>query len=72
MQSDLQARPSDRDLFDAGLEVPLIRLFAVESFARAAALRPEFAEAHNDLGEVLLRLGRTDAAIASCRRRGGC
>ena len=31
-------------------------------------LRPEFAEAHNDLGQVLLRLGRTDAAIASCQR----
>ena len=41
---------------------------AAESFGRATALRPEFADAHNDLGEVLLRLGRTDAAIASCRR----
>ena len=41
---------------------------AVESFGRATALRPQFAEAHNDLGQVLLRLGRTDAAIASCQR----
>jgi tetratricopeptide (TPR) repeat protein len=41
---------------------------AAESFERATALNPEFADAHNDLGEVLLRLGRTDAAIASCRR----
>jgi tetratricopeptide (TPR) repeat protein len=41
---------------------------AAESFGRAIALRPEFADAHNDLGQVLLRLGRTDAAIASCRR----
>ena len=41
---------------------------AAGSFERATVLRPEFADAHNDLGEVLLRLGRTDAAIASCRR----
>jgi tetratricopeptide (TPR) repeat protein len=41
---------------------------AAECFARATVLRPEFAEAHNDLGQVLLRLGRTDAAIASCQR----
>jgi tetratricopeptide (TPR) repeat protein len=41
---------------------------AAECFTRATVLRPEFAEAHNDLGQVLLRLGRTDAAIASCQR----
>src|SRR3984957_21350110 len=41
---------------------------AAESFGRATALDPKFADAHNDLGEVLLRLGRTDAAIASCQR----
>jgi tetratricopeptide (TPR) repeat protein len=41
---------------------------AAQSFAQAVALRPEFAEAHNDLGRVLLRMGRTDAAIASCER----
>jgi len=41
---------------------------AAQSFAHAAALRPEFAEAHNDLAQVLLRMGRTEAAIASCRR----
>jgi len=41
---------------------------AAECFARATVLRPEFAEAHNDLGQVLLRLGRTDAAIASGQR----
>ena len=41
---------------------------AAESLARATALRPGFADAHNDLGRVLLALGRTDAAAASCRR----
>jgi tetratricopeptide (TPR) repeat protein len=41
---------------------------AAECFTRATVLRPQFAEAHNDLGVVLLRLGRTDAAIASCQR----
>ncbi|HME38056.1 MAG TPA: sulfotransferase, partial [Steroidobacteraceae bacterium] len=41
---------------------------AAESFGRATALDPKFADAHNDLGQVLLRLGRTDAAIASCQR----
>ena len=41
---------------------------AAESFGRATALDPKFADAHNDLAAVLLRLGRTEAAIASCRR----
>jgi len=41
---------------------------AAECFTRATVLRPELAEAHNDLGQVLLRLGRTDAAIVSCQR----
>ena len=41
---------------------------AAESFGRATALRPGFADAHNDLGQVLVRLGRTEEAIASCRR----
>ena len=41
---------------------------AAESLVRATALRPGFADAHNDLGRLLLALGRIDAAIASCRR----
>ena len=41
---------------------------AVESLARATALRPDFADAHNDLGRILLALGDTATAITSCRR----
>lgn len=41
---------------------------AAETMARTAALRPGFADAHNDLGRLLLALGRVDAAVASCRR----
>ncbi|HLY53014.1 MAG TPA: sulfotransferase [Steroidobacteraceae bacterium] len=41
---------------------------AAGMLARATAMRPDFADAHNDLGRLLLSLGRAEAAIASCRR----
>jgi Tfp pilus assembly protein PilF len=41
---------------------------AEEAFRHAVELRPNFAEAYNDLGGTLDRLGRTDEAIAAFRR----
>ena len=38
---------------------------ALESFQNAVRLRPNFAEAHNSLGNILRRKGRLDEAVAS-------
>ncbi|MBS0374001.1 MAG: sulfotransferase [Proteobacteria bacterium] len=40
---------------------------AARHYGQAVALQPAFVEAHSDLGNLLLRLGRVDEAIASCR-----
>jgi Tfp pilus assembly protein PilF len=37
---------------------------AEKAYRRAVALRPDYSEAHNDLGQLLARTGRYDAAIA--------
>jgi Tfp pilus assembly protein PilF len=37
---------------------------AEKSYRRALELRPTFSEAHNDLGQLLARTGRHDAALA--------
>ena len=41
---------------------------AAQCFERAAVLRPDLAEAHNDLGRVRLALGNVTGAMASCQR----
>jgi tetratricopeptide (TPR) repeat protein len=41
---------------------------AARHYGQAIALQPALVEAHSDLGNLLLRLGRVDEAIASCRR----
>ncbi|WP_146747635.1 O-linked N-acetylglucosamine transferase, SPINDLY family protein [Paramagnetospirillum kuznetsovii] len=41
---------------------------AAERIARAVALKPDFAEAHSNLGNALKDLGRIDAAMASYGR----
>ena len=41
---------------------------AVECISRAVALKPDFAEAHNNLGNVLRGQGKLDEAAACCRR----
>ena len=41
---------------------------AVASFEKALTFRPDFAEAHNNLGNVLRELGRSEDAIASYRK----
>lgn len=41
---------------------------AIEAFARAAQLRPDLAQAHNNLGVLLRRQGKVQAAEASYRR----
>jgi type IV pilus assembly protein PilF len=37
---------------------------AEKAYRRAIALKPDYSEAHNDLGQLLARTGRYDAAIA--------
>jgi type IV pilus assembly protein PilF len=37
---------------------------AEKAYRRAIALRPDFSEAHNDLGQLLARTGRYEASIA--------
>jgi Tfp pilus assembly protein PilF len=37
---------------------------AEKEYRRAIALKPDYSEAHNDLGQLLARTGRHDAAIA--------
>jgi tetratricopeptide (TPR) repeat protein len=41
---------------------------AVASCRRALQLKPQYAEAHNNLGVALRGLGQLDEAVASCRR----
>ena len=41
---------------------------AVSSFEKALTFRPDFTEAHNNLGNVLRELGRAEDAIASYRQ----
>ncbi|HTU24912.1 MAG TPA: tetratricopeptide repeat protein [Pirellulales bacterium] len=41
---------------------------AAEAYRRALALRPDFAEMHNNLGAVLLELGQADEAQAELER----
>src|SRR5436853_3158950 len=41
---------------------------AVETFKRAIQLKPDYAEAHNDLGMAYCRLNRNDEAIESFRQ----
>ncbi len=36
---------------------------AERAYRRAIALRPDYSEAHNDLGQLLARTGRTDEAV---------
>jgi Tfp pilus assembly protein PilF len=36
---------------------------AERAYRRAVALRPDYSEAHNDLGQLLARTGRTDEAV---------
>jgi Tfp pilus assembly protein PilF len=36
---------------------------AERAYRRALALRPDYSEAHNDLGQLLARTGRTDEAV---------
>ena len=36
---------------------------AVKSYEKAIAIKPDFAEAHNNLGNVFNELGQLDAAI---------
>jgi len=41
---------------------------AADAYRRAVALNPRLAEAHSDLGNVLLQLGKAGEAAASCQR----
>ncbi len=41
---------------------------AVAGYLRAIALKPDFVDAHSNLGNVLRRQGRVEEAIAACRR----
>ncbi len=41
---------------------------AAASFLKAVAIKPDFAEAHSNLGNTLKELGRTDEALGSYRR----
>ena len=41
---------------------------AVDAYTHAVGLWPDFAEAHNNLGDALRHLGRFDEAIDACRR----
>jgi tetratricopeptide repeat protein len=41
---------------------------AVAGYLRAITLKPDFVDAHSNLGNVLRRQGRVEEAIAACRR----
>ena len=41
---------------------------AVTNYRRALAIKPNFAEAHNNLGNALKDLRRLDEATASCQK----
>jgi Tfp pilus assembly protein PilF len=41
---------------------------AVSGYRRAIALKPDYAEAHNNLGVALAAQGRIDEAVSHCRR----
>ena len=41
---------------------------AVACYRRALELKPDYAEAHNNLGNALKDQGKLDEAVACCRR----
>ena len=65
----LRRKPSAKLLyFMADLQENLLDIDgALNSYRWCLRLRPDFAEAHNDLGCLLLKLGRTPEAIESFR-----
>jgi Tfp pilus assembly protein PilF len=69
----LTLRPDDPDvLADRGYSRYLQQRWqeAEEDLRRALRLKPDHRRAHNNLGLVLARLGRSDEALASFRRAG--
>src|SRR5215813_12219311 len=66
LESASRALPEDAQvhyLLGQALEEKGLLPRAAASLARATVLQPSFADAHNDLGRVLLELGDTEAAI---------
>ena len=66
LESASRALPDDAEvhyLLGQALEEEGLLTRAAASLARATALQPDFADAHNDLGRVLLELGRVLAHV---------